>query len=285
MAKRLAGRCGYPKDDPFRVTLHPDRLPEPLHWRKPCRVFVCSMGDLFHEKVPFDFIDQAWAVTALCPQHTFTVLTKRPDRMLEYLVSPARHNAIELAAESIRYGHPSLGGAHVLRDLPLPNVHLGVSVEDQNTLDERLRWLMQCPAAVRFVSYEPALASAEFAPWLDRLDGVIAGGETGPGARPAHPDWFRKVRDDCKAAGVPFFLKQLGEWVHERSLAVKVFQDADGKYTVAGFEGLSHPPNRGTPLHQWPDGSWSCRVGKKLAGRLLDGREHNDLPGTAEGGE
>lgn len=243
MAKRLAGRFGYPADKPFAVTLHWDRLEEPLRWRKPRRVFVCSMGDLFHEDVPDEFIGEVFGVVHAASPHIFQVLTKRPERMRDFI---------------LRYSAP--GG-------PLPshrgNLWLGVSVEDQATADERIPLLLKTPAAVRFVSYEPALAGVDFSRWLDplgqdscincgaderhylsaeeqarirwtdsgdalcgecghdccatghdpALDWCIAGGESGPGARPVHPDWLRSVRDQCAAAAVPFFFKGWGAWV------------------------------------------------------------------------
>ena len=225
MAKRLAGRAGYPAENPFAVTLHPDRLNEPLRWRKPRRVFVCSMGDLFHADVPDGFIFRVWQTMAATPWHTYQVLTKRPERMAEFT-----------------------GVCAVMPPFALPNVWLGVSVEDQATADERIPHLLRCPAAVRFVSYEPALGPVDFdgdgyagPGWLrgwhteaehdprcdgscsaghcpvpvqtenEKLDWIIAGGESGPHARPAHPDWFRSVRDQCKAAGVAFFMKQITE--------------------------------------------------------------------------
>jgi len=146
MAKRLAGRGGYPAENPFAVTLHPERLDEPLHWRKPRRVFVCSMGDLFHKDVPSGFITEVFAVMALCPQHTFQVLTKRPERMAEYLADEDLPDYIDTMACNYGACHANLDGRW-----PLPNVWLGTSVEDQATADERIPHLLRCPAAVRFV--------------------------------------------------------------------------------------------------------------------------------------
>src|SRR3990170_4343202 len=133
MAKRLAGRYGYPKDNPFAVTPHPERLQEPLSWKKPQRIFVCSMGDLFHEAVSFSFVRRVLDIVDSCPQHTFLFLTKRPERMEYY---------------------------------PRRNVWLGVSVENQETEDERIPLLLQPPAAKRFVSYEPALGPVDFSAFL-----------------------------------------------------------------------------------------------------------------------
>ena len=181
------------------VRCHEDRLEQPLHWRKPSRVFVNSMSDLFHEDVPMSFLNRVFKVMTDCPQHTFQVLTKRPIRMLAYMSQ---------------------------RDTIPPNVWLGVSVEDQATADERIPLLLQTPAAVRWISYEPSLGPLDFSQvimgdgdHLDTLyndgedagiDWVVCGGESGPHARPMHPDWARSVRDQCIAAGVPFFMKQMG---------------------------------------------------------------------------
>lgn len=223
-------------------------LTKPLHWRKPRKIFVNSMGDLFHENVPDDWIARVFAVMALAPQHTFQVLTKRADRMRDYAELAHRCGEHWLA------GLPDAPAA----TWPLPNVWLGVSAEDQRRADERIPHLLATPAAVRFVSLEPLLGPVDLrkiepdgdsevdalnAPlWQDEienwrgstddweeeflewyglsampapgpmyrpLDWVIVGGESGPGARPMHPDWARSLRDQCVTAGVAFFMKQM----------------------------------------------------------------------------
>ena len=201
MAQRLCGRFGYPQGDPFRVTLHPERLEEPLHWAKPRMIFVCSMGDLFHPRVPWDFIFKVFNVMEQCPQHIFQVLTKRPGRMAHY-------------AKGRIYPWPS-------------TVWAGVSISEARQLPW-LDVLRRVPAPVRFVSLEPCLGDVDLRPWLcwtgnagDQfyseldapavppvLDWVILGPETGPKARLMELDWARRVRDDCAAAGVPFFFKR-----------------------------------------------------------------------------
>jgi protein gp37 len=190
MSKRLAGRYGYDKDNPFRVTWHPERLWEPMKWKKPRRIAVSLMGDLFHSNVPDHCIGLVFWIMGNARHHTFLLLTKRPQR--------------------------------ILNKYPIwNNVQVGVSVENQETADERIPVLLQIPAAKRFVSIEPMLAPVELC-WLQYgfldkdhyniLDWVILGGETGPKARPMHPDWARSVRDQCQEARVPFFFKSWGDY-------------------------------------------------------------------------
>ncbi len=196
MAKRLKGRYGYPADEPFRVTLHKDRLGEPLRWKRPRRIFVNSMSDTFHPDVPEEFIDAIFTVMTNpvlgAPWHTYLLLTKRPERIPPKAWDPA-----------------------------WKNVWPGVTVENQKQV-ERIPILLQIPAAVRFVSCEPMLepinlrrAFGSEGPrqtYIEQLDWVIAGSESGPKRRPADPQWFRSLRDQCQAARVPFFLKQMDSW-------------------------------------------------------------------------
>ncbi len=209
------------------VTCHPERLDQPLRWSKPRMIFVNSMSDLFHEDVPDEFIDQVFAVMALAQDHTFQVLTKRPERMLAYLTERAaggRH--VWRAGQQIKM--PG-GREKPAPGWPLPNVWLGVSVENQAAADERIPLLLQTPAAVRWVSCEPLLGSVDLrevvmpdgdtlGTYLHNdgeqagLDWVVVGGESGPKARPMHPDWARRLRDQCEDARVPFFFKQTGLW-------------------------------------------------------------------------
>jgi protein gp37 len=235
------------------VLTHSERLQQPLKWKQPSKIFVNSMSDLFHEDVPFDFIDKVFMVMALCKQHTFQILTKRPARMMEYFTD-----------------HP----ANILKPgfLPLQNVWLGVSVEDQATADERIPLLLQVPAAVRFLSCEPLLgpinilecwfwkgqmsADGLSKKFTHQLHWVICGGESGPGARPMHPDWARGLQVQCETAGVPFFFKQWGEWTSEYPQGTSL---ANRKQTYQ--HGLSF-----------------YKVGKKAAGNLLDGQQHLSFP-------
>lgn len=210
-------------DVPFsEVQLLPDRLEDPLRWRKPAHVFVDSMGDLFHEDVPDAYLDRVFAVMALAPQHTFQVLTKRPERMREYL-SRENRASFRISDEAFR-----MRVRAEATSWPLPNVWLGTSVEDQAAADERIPHLLQTPAAVRFLSCEPLLGPLRLPECtgyancpLDSVDGhsdhpfggidwVIVGGESGPRARPCDVGWIRDIVEQCQAAGVPYFVKQLG---------------------------------------------------------------------------
>lgn len=212
------------------------KLLEPLSWRKPCRVFVNSMSDLFHEDVPDAFIDKVFAVTALAPRHTFQILTKRAGRMREYWSSD-RWSIVEQAVEMASDRRGDVAGRVVREQFdsnpdlyPLPNVWLGVSCEDQPRADERISLLLQTPAAVRFVSAEPLLGPIALHESMFRccrsekcdesvfgLDWVIVGGESGPGARPCDVAWVRSIVQQCKSAGVACFVKQTGSHVLTRN--------------------------------------------------------------------
>jgi protein gp37 len=342
MAKRLAGRFGYPPGDPFRVTIHQDRLMEPHKWKKARRVFVCSMGDLFHAHVRFENIRVILA-HMLRPRgrkewHTFLILTKRPDRMAEFFTwmqSQERSFTIEW---------------------PQDHIWLGTTVENQDRTD-RISTLLKIPAAKHFVSLEPLLGPVDVSPYLPGcyecnmtcgfrggenyipdyqcikcgheapmgdptwgndpsfyrcpecdyetddyekpcpdcsegelvqyhpdiacLDWVIVGGETGPGARPMHPDWIRSVRDQCQAAGVPFFFKGWGMWVPKLHRCC----DSPAKFSSWGIldiDGNWFPETTPWNGRQGEESETReyvmFKVGKKAAGHLLDGREWNEFP-------
>lgn len=219
-ANRMRGKYGYPADEPFRVTLHADRLDIPLHWRKPRRIFVCSMGDLFHVDVDDVFRDKVFRIAYICPRHTFLILTKRPEEMARYL-----GNFRTLVGPQ-RWGHRTM-----VESWPLPNVWLGTSVEDQEMAEKRIPYLVQCKAAVLFVSYEPALGAVQWGQWLGTcgddqdFNWLICGGESGPGARPMDPEWARQARDACELAGVPFFMKQMGGHPNKRAKLAEIPSD------------------------------------------------------------
>lgn len=243
-AERWRGTPEHYFEKGFDVQLREDKLSLPFHWRKPRKVFVNSMSDLFHKDVPDWYVIEVFAVMALTPQHTYQLLTKRHARMRALLNTPefwykvgrrARHRCYDNAAAAnyLRDGR-NIYDTSVWEQLRhLDNVWLGVSVENQQWADTRIPALLDTPAAVRFISAEPLLGPIRLsAAWIDipaearpvtamdllgvglpnRLDWVIVGGESGHGARAMHPDWVRSLRDQAVAAKVPFFHKQWGEW-------------------------------------------------------------------------
>jgi protein gp37 len=294
-------------------------------------IFVCSMTDLFGAFVPDAMIDRVFAVMALASKHTLQVLTKRPERMRAYLSDPMLPGRIARVVLDMAIADPRLLGRDqwpvrsigdiaapddVTVDLPLPNVWLGTSVEDQPAANLRIPDLLATPAAKRFLSCEPLLAKVDLQ-MIDlavveareqepsglshvnsltglhvdsegtvdgvlgspdpRIDWVIAGGESGPRARPMHPDWVRSLRDQCAEDGVPYFFKQWGMFAPAAASLPVLASDDEG------YEG---------PQIAWPDGTIGggherenggpgtrlARLSKKLAGRLLDGVTHDGMP-------
>lgn len=240
-------------------------LDQPFRWIRPRRIFVCAHGDLFHESVPDSWIDRVFQVMGGARQHTFQVLTKRPERASAYLAGADPAQWIRFWSTRCAYteGIPRLGVTPAPPTWPPENLWLGTSVEDQATADARVPHLLAAPAAVRFLSAEPLLGPID-PPELPCLDWVIVGGESGPGARPMHPDWARSLRDQCAAAGVSFLFKQWGAWFPES-------QDPNGLWNWSDAEEIG-------ALHFWPDATASIHLRKKEAGRLLDGIEHNGFP-------
>jgi protein gp37 len=282
-AERWRGTKGHAYEHGFDLTLRPERLDQPLRWKRPRRIFVNSMSDLFHDDVPDEFIADVWHVMAETPQHTYQILTKRHARLRSWV--------------SKWCSHPSW-------TTPLPNVWLGVSVENQQWADIRIPALFNTPAAVRWLSCEPLLGPVNLwhrmdpadpnadctfcgAGWWDdegghplfdeenedtgqwclgpmqrhaHINWVVVGGESGPGARPMHPDWARTLRDQCTAAGVPYFFKQWGEWAPAVDL---------------------DPDRRERAPEQLAGQEYVCRVGKRAAGRELDGRTWDEYPAEA----
>lgn len=302
-----------------RLNFNLEWLDQPLRWTKPRMIFVCAHGDLFHESVPDEWIDRVFAVMALCPQHVFQVLTKRADRMRAYMRAfVAGGRAVVFAGKGLA---PPGRLAGILAEIgnaypacsplgPLPNVWLGVSVEDQKRANERIPDLLATPAAVRWLSMEPLLGPVDLeAAWhgenaLDSecwgecnwcrlgdeypplhncqkhrqsraesdkgrsgLDWIVLGGESGPGARPMHPDWARTVRDQCAAAGVPFFFKQWGDW-HPMGQMLPC--------------GAINAMTKGERPGLWDADTMSVRIGKKAAGALLAGQSYRAMPALSE---
>ncbi|MDH5542038.1 MAG: phage Gp37/Gp68 family protein [Nitrospinota bacterium] len=209
IANRFHGSGGYPKDDPFKVTLHPGRLEQPLHWKKSRKIFLCSMGDIFHEDVPDEFLDKAFAMMGLASWHTFQVLTKRPERMRRYLDVVTDNREHSIGAEIMKI---SGGLHHGIIELPFPNVWLGATVENQEMFNKRWQHLKHISAKILFISYEPALGPLILpADFLERGQKVwvIIGGESGPNARYMRWEWAYSVQKQCKDANVPVFMKQM----------------------------------------------------------------------------
>lgn len=286
-AERWRGTRGHYFETGFDVQLRPDKLDLPLRWTKPRRIFVNSMSDLFHDSVPDEYIGTVFRVMEQASQHTFQILTKRHGRMrsllnrwsTEGLVYDMGYRCQGVPTSPCRVTYPMW--------TPAPNVWLGVSAEDQKRADLRIPALLDTPAAVRFVSAEPLLGPIDLHGdpigkdsvfWIGHLDWVIVGGESGPGARPMHPDWARSMRDQCIAAGVPFLFKQWGEWSPEDGLNwsegngrrlhyARNYLRPDGTCAVLGDDGRP--------------GVCMERVGKKRAGRELDGRTWDQYPEVA----
>lgn len=212
-AERWRGTPGHYFEQGFDVVLRPDKMNLPLRWKRPRKIFVNSMSDLFHKDVPDEYIARAFAVMALTPQHTFQALTKRHGRMRSWLNNDRMRLKVYNEAHALAHDLPGFPDASV--PWPLPNLWLGVSVEDQNRAEMRIPALLDTPAAVRWLSCEPLLGPVDIFrnTNLDRhpgLDWVVVGGESGPRCRPMDVRWARFLRDECTGAGIPFFFKQWG---------------------------------------------------------------------------
>lgn len=289
------------------IVIDDAKLRLPLSWRRPRRVFVNSLADLFHEEVPDDLIAHAFAIMAGTPRHTYQILTKRPARMRSLLSSPN----FQRKTEPWR-----VFGDDVVPEpgWPLPNVWLGVSVETQQWADIRIPILHGTPAAVRWLSCEPLLGEVSLyrhlypaacsggcgCRWPDDADRhecgcggpcgdgmpgadpgihwVVAGGESGPGARPMHPDWARTLQYQCQDADVPFFFKQWGNWrpgydPASISVDLNVTKRATARWVLPDGS-IDTTGNR----PKIPGAAPMVRVGKKAAGRGLDGRTWDEYP-------
>lgn len=305
-------------------------LTQPRGWKSPRRIFVAAHGDLFHEGVALNQLDQIFAIMALCPQHTFQILTKRPHEMQGYISGwgDNEHGPAWRTRARIQKAMAVIAPDTFLNEWPLPNVWLGVSVEDQARANERIPALLATPAAVRWISAEPLLGSIDLSnAWLGEdslssecwgdcawckddhpplhncqlgrqsseafdkgrsgLDWVVVGGESGPSARPMHIDWVREIRDQCDDADVPFLFKQRGAWSW-----VTVEGDRDWDTIDEGeCEPMTGTLRDSCLLHRdgrmeddggfaWPaqEPRQMLLIGKKAAGRTLDGVEHNGYP-------
>lgn len=245
-AERQTKRFGktWNQSDFTKILLHPDRLDKPMHWKTPSRIFVNSMSDLFHDDIPVAFIEQVFEVMQKCTWHTFQVLTKRPLRMQAFMTAyfPDAHETLK-------------------------NVWLGVSVENQATADFRIPILMQTPAALRFLSCEPLLGFIDFSlatTQYYQLDWIIAGGESGPNARPIHPLALKRIKYQAQAHDIPFFFKQWGEYLPVELVDYEELMKPDFKFF-----------NVGTGLMT----TSMAKVGKKKASNIyLDGKKYEQYP-------
>lgn len=298
-AERFKGTPGHYFESGFKVTLRPDKLMQPIRWKRARRIFVNSMSDLFHQEVPQQYIDQVFGIMLASHmlervgKHTYMLLTKRPERMRAYFAAgPERLlerwskalDGILIMEDGDVFYSEYISGWPIEEMWPLPNLWIGVSVENQQAADERIPLLVETPATVRFLSCEPLLGEVDLSRWImtpgwapsyydpdnihghpnaeptnEHINWVIVGGESGSKARPMHPDAARSLRDQCQTAGVPFLFKQWGEWAPAEAVGrfsgkQRVEHISDGKRTLCVY-----------------------RFGKVLAGRLLDGRTWDEF--------
>lgn len=288
------------------VATHEDRLDQPLRWQRPRRIFVCSTADLFHDDVPDDFLDRAFAIMLQCPRHTFLLLTKRPERMQAYLSSSCRQERVSEAAKAMRATHESGPLSMGPVQWPLPNVDVGVTAGTMEMAHRSLPLLMNTPAAVRWLSAEPLLEPLFLEQWMserlpvsetDRkipegtlvdgmerrgdewirrvsLDGVVVGGESGnrSTARPMLPEWARAIEEQCSRHGRAFFFKQQGVWAEpdqEEEHAASPSAVWVNRTDGAIAANDEYSPATHVKMHH---------VGRKKAGEKLYGREYRELP-------
>lgn len=266
--------------------LAPDALfHKPLAWQRSRKIFVNSMSDLWYDPVPLSVIDRVFAIMALSPHHEFQLLTKRARRMRQYLNDPATPGRISEAVQTLyREGMVQREGRmEPLRVLwPLPNLWLGISVENQDQAQIRIPELMASPAAIRWISAEPLLGPVNFRtirvdggtvdaligarPGYHPIDWIVVGGESGPRSRPMNPQWVRDIREQCEDAGVTFFFKQWGDWLR--------FGETD----ASGNTNVRARGKRTDVWHDWENGEFSVRVGKRDAGNFIDEKQHIAWP-------
>jgi len=307
-----------------KINFDEKALLEPFKRKKPTKYFVNSMSDLFHDNVSDEMIDKVFAVMAMCGQHTFQVLTKRPKRMREYFTKKRSSKTILSSDNSYaeifewigckniaggQRGQDSLAGITALHEnRPIPNVWLGVSIEDQKTANERIPILLDTPAAIRWVSAEPLLGPVDLS-FLhqgyddngnekyyhaligqnidamlfecEKIDWVVVGGESGSFARPMHLSWVHGIKNQCEAANVPFLFKQWGEFSPTGPLSKQTTMVCECGWSGNSADGLVNH------THECEARTLGCssapvmnmyKVGKKKAGRLLNGRLYDQYP-------
>ena len=281
-------------------------LTQPIRWRRPRRIFVCAHGDLFADKVPDEWIDRVFAVIALAPKHTFLLLTKRPERMRQYLTSERVYAGILRAADQLRQWRPELRAtpiSHPCGGVWWSQLWLGASIEDQRRADQRRDHLhaLSMTGWQTWASYEPALGPVDWQGW-EFLSWLVSGGESGRGARASHPEWHRAARDFCHTHGIPHCFKSWGDWLPISALSEeeldalyrsnRIAKDGeDQEYLDETFgrrcivprlclsaDGNHLPADSPDAWHAGTAPMLAFRVGKQRAGRLLDGRTHDALP-------
>lgn len=298
-ASRLAGtrlkhhpsRAGLTKEVNGRyvwngeVCFNLEWLDQPIRWKKPRKVFVCAHADLFHENVPDNWIDEVFGVMWAClynsdgkEGHIFQILTKRADRMLEYLSQDRRE---QWATYAVNHGGgldpDGLYDQTKYFNGPHPRIWAGVTAENQEMADKRIPLLLATPAAKRFISMEPLLGPIDLNAddglhsGPDGIDWVIIGSESGPHARPTHPNWVRRLRERCVDAGVPFFFKQWGEWLPAE-------RDEYGNVEFCDQNTIPHYGFLKCRTTNLDEKFTAFRFGKKASGRLLDGRTWDEVP-------
>jgi protein gp37 len=258
------------------VRVSEEAILKPLSWKRSKLIFTNSMSDLFHPALAYHDIARIWAVMALADQHIFQVLTKRPDRMREWLNNPETEAQVQAEVEKIRPGAK-------LPAWPLKHVWIGTSVEDQKRADERIPILADTLAAVRFLSVEPLLEQVSLKKSADvrtlrRLHWVIVGGESGRRARPMHPAWARLLRDECAGLRIAYFFKQVGQWGWVNEVPAKLANKATKRISVLLPDGTKVDP--GHPLADTSGAQIILSMGKKKAGKALDGKVLQDYPPT-----
>jgi protein gp37 len=298
-AERFRGVPGHAYERGFDPRIAPEQLPVPLHWKKPRRIFVDSMSDLFHESFDFEYIAQVFAVMGISPRHTYQILTKRPQAAAEFFewlgddpgerIGVAAFNSEYVAFEDVdvivsnyingwsKFSDDDKNPCNgAVKHWPLPNVWIGTSIANQTDADKNIPHLLRIPAAVRFLSVEPLLGPIEFSDVSRRADAVgqlgrraltginwaIVGGESGPGSRPCNVEWIRSIVEQCKAADVPVFVKQLGA-KPVATLAARDLGDIDHHPMMqwpadaawGEYDGLAHPildDSKGGDWSEWP---------------------------------
>ena len=317
MAKRLAGRVGYDAEEPFKPgTVHPSRFDQPIRWKRSRRIAVCFMGDLFDPAVSDETIAAVFGVMAAAPQHEFLVLTKRPERMAAWFRRFRSKKKIEEVVDDLTVDGKAPIGCQdrPFPEWPLRNVLVGTSVSTQKDADERIPELLKCPGR-RWVSAEPLLESVlptlcrtmsveevrtlieeqpsvlEECPGLldvakdggalePAVNWVVCGGESGPNARPTHPFWVRSLRAQCETTNTPFVFKQWGAWApydddHGSTSRIGDWTEVEHGLTLYPSGRFVRSPHKETVVDK---GVTMVNVGKKTAGRILDGKIHNDGP-------